>query len=114
MFAINANILTFNVIPANGAEIYIKYRYPFATMTSPIHNSIENHHLNLTYTSSQYAGDNSTTQYTIQPGHSVHSVLVIVDGAILPPTSYSISNTALTFNVAPEASSIVDIRYLPV
>jgi hypothetical protein len=114
VFAINANILTFSVIPDNGAEIYIKYRYPFATMTSPVHNSIENHHLNLTYTSNQYTGDNSTTQYTVQTGHSVHSVLVIVDGAILPPTSYSISNTALTLNVAPAASSVVDIRYLPV
>ena len=83
-------------------------------MTSPVHNSIENHHLNLTYTSNQYTGDNSTTQYTVQTGHSVHSVLVIVDGAILPPTSYSISNTSLTLNVAPAASSVVDIRYLPV
>ena len=83
-------------------------------MTAPNVESIENQHLNLVYTSNQYTGDDSTTQYNVQPGHSVHSVLVIVQGSILPPTLYSISNTILTLNTAPTPGAVVDIRYLPV
>ena len=114
IFGITGTTLTFNETPALSDDIYVKYRYPFATMTTPINDSVQNQHLNLTYTSNQYQGDNSATEYTIQVGHSVHSVLVIVDGAILPPTSYSILNTVLTFNTAPTSSAVVDIRYLPV
>jgi len=68
----------------------------------------------LIYTSSQYVGDNTTTQYTIQSGHSVHSVLVIVDGLILQPTEYSISGATLTITNAPSTSSTVDFRYFPI
>jgi len=114
IFGITGTTLTFNETPALSDDIYVKYRYPFATMTTPINDSVQNQHLNLTYTSNQYQGDNSATEYAIQVGHSVHSVLVIVDGAILPPTSYSILNTVLTFNTAPTSSAVVDIRYLPV
>jgi len=114
IFGITGTTLTFNETPALSDDIYVKYRYPFATMTTPINDSVQNQHLNLTYTSNQYEGDNSATEYTIQAGHSVHSVLVIVDGAIVPPTTYSILNTVLTFNTAPTSLAVVDIRYLPV
>lgn len=114
IFGIVGTILTFTESPASGDDIYVKYRYPFATMTNPINGSIENQHLNLTYTSNQYSGNAATTQYTIPAGHNIHSVLAIVDGAILPPTAYIIFETLLTFNVAPSADAIVDFRYLPV
>ena len=114
IFGITGTTLTFNETPAFSDDIYVKYRYPFATMTAPNVESIENQHLNLVYTSNQYTGDDSTTQYNVQPGHSVHSVLVIVQGSILPPTLYSISNTILTLNTAPTPGAVVDIRYLPV
>ena len=113
IYSVSGTTLTFNVLPDSGFNIYVKYRYPYATMSSPANNSIENHHLNLIYTSSQYTGDSTTTDYLIQPGHSVHSVLVIVDGLILPPTDYSISGSTLTITTAPSTDAVVDFRYLP-
>ena len=114
IYSVNGTTLTFNVMPDAGFDIYVKYRYPYATMSSPANNSIQNQHLNLIYTSSQYTGDNSTRDYLIQPGHTVHSVLVIVDGLILPPTDYSIVGTTLTITTAPAQDAVVDFRYLPV
>ena len=70
--------------------------------------------LNLAYTSDQYVGDNTTVDYTIPSGHSVNSVLVILDGLILPPVDYSISGTTLTFTSVPLTSQSIDIRYMPV
>ena len=113
IYSVNGTTLTFNVLPDSGFDIYVKYRYPYATMSSPANASIENHHLNLVYTSSQYTGNNSTTDYLIQPGHTIHSVLVIVDGLILPPTEYSISGSTLTITTPPTAGAVVDFRYLP-
>jgi len=114
IYSLSGTTLTFNETPGNGWNIYVKYRYPYATMISPPNNSIENQHLNLIYTSTQHTGNGSTNQYTIPAGHTIHSVLVIVDGAILPPTDYSIVSTLLTITTAPTASAIVDFRYLPI
>ena len=82
-------------------------------MSSPANSSIQNQHLNLVYTSNQYTGDNSTTDYSIQPGNTIHSVLVIVNGLILAPTAYSISGATLTITTPPTTGSVVDFRYLP-
>jgi hypothetical protein len=114
IYSLSGTTLNFNETPDNGDEIYVKYRYPSATNTTLLNNSVGNQHLNLIYTSSQYVGDNTTTQYTIQSGHSVHSVLVIVDGLILQPTEYSISGATLTITNAPSTSSTVDFRYFPI
>ena len=114
IFSLSGTTLTFNEIPDTGADIYVKYRYPYATMTSPVNNSVENQHLNLIYTSNQYTGDASITQYAIQSGHSIHSVLVIVDGAILAPSQYSVSGSTLTITTPPALNAVVDFRYLPV
>ena len=114
IYSISGTTLTFNETPLNTFNIYVKYRYPFATITTPANNSIENQHLNLIYTSSQYTGDNSTVQYTITPGHTVHSILVIVDGLILQPTEYSINGASLTMSTAPATNAKVDFRYFPI
>jgi hypothetical protein len=115
IYALSGTTLTFNETPANADDIYVKYRYPTATNVNLVDNSVENRHLDLIYTSSQYVGDNTTTQYTIQSGHTVHSVLVIVNGLILPPTDYTIGfGTTLTITTAPATSAVIDIRYLPV
>ena len=114
IYSLSGTTLSFNETPNNGDEIYVKYRYPNATNVSLVNNSVENQHLNLIYTSNQYTGDNTTTQYTIPTGHTVDSVLAIVDGLILQPTEYSISGTTLTFTTAPSTSSTVDFRYFPI
>lgn len=114
VFYITNDVLTFTYVPAPGDDIYIKYRYPFATIVNLPDASVTNDKLDLTYTSNQYTGDSANQQFTIQTGHTVHSVLVIVNGAIIPPNTYSINGTTLTINNAPTAGAVVDIRYLPV
>jgi len=69
----------------------------------------------LTYTSGAATGDGSDTTFTINSGRSVNDVLVIVNGAILVPTTdYTISGTTLTFITAPETGAEISIRYLPI
>jgi len=61
-----------------------------------------------------FTGDGSTTTFTINSGRSVNDVLIIVNGAILiPTTDYTISGTTLTFITAPETGAEIQIRYLP-
>jgi hypothetical protein len=114
VFSLNANLITFNIIPPAGTDIYVKYRYPFATIIDNPNNSIENRHLKLVYTSDQYNGDGGQRTFDVNPGHTVHDILVIVDGLILPPQAYSVLGTVLTLDQPPSEDSIVDIRYLPV
>ena len=115
IYSLSGTTLTFNTTPASGDNIYVKYRYPNATNVSLVNNSVENRHLDLIYTSNQYTGNGSTQQFTIESGHTVHDVLVIVDGLILPPTEYTIGfGNTLTITNAPANSAVIDIRYLPV
>jgi len=69
----------------------------------------------LTYASGTATGDGTDTTFTINSGRSVNDVLVIVNGAILiPTTDYTISGTTLTFLTAPAAAAEISIRYLPI
>ena len=69
----------------------------------------------LTYTSGTATGDGSDTTFTINSGRSVNDVLVIVNGAILiPTTDYTISGTTLTFATAPANGAEIAFRYLPI
>ena len=114
-YATNGTTLTFTGAPALNARIYVRYLgLPLTGGNIPADSSVTNAKLNLTYTSNQYTGNNSTTAYTIQAGHNDHSVLVILDGLILPPSDYSISGTTLTFTSAPLLNQSIDIRYMPV
>jgi len=70
--------------------------------------------ITLTYAAGAATGDGSDTTFTINSGRSVNDVLVIVNGAILVPTTdYTISGTTLTFITAPAAAAEIQIRYLP-
>ena len=107
--------LTFTSAPALNARIYVRYLgLPYANASVPADDSVTNAKLNLTYTSNQYTGNNSTTAYTIPAGHTANSVLVVLDGLILPPSDYSVSGTTLTFGSAPLLNQSIDIRYMPV
>ena len=69
----------------------------------------------LTYTAGSAVGDGSTTVFTINSGRAVADVLVIVNGAVLVPTTdYTISGTNLTFATAPASDAEIQIRYLPI
>ena len=112
-YTTSGTTLTFTGTPALNARIYVRYLgLPLANAL--VDNSVTNATLNLTYTSNQYTGDNTTTAYTIASGHTINSVLVVLDGSILPPADYSVSGTTLTFDSAPLTSQSIDIRYMPV
>ena len=69
----------------------------------------------LTYTAGAATGDGSTVAFTINSGRAVANVLVIVNGAVLVPTTdYTISGTTLTFVTAPESAAEIQFRYLPI
>lgn len=114
VYYLDGSDLVFSEVPESGADIYVKYRYPFATIVDNPNNSIENRHLSLTYTSDQFTSDGDETTYEIQEGHTVHDVLVIINGLIQPPTAYTISGSSLTLSTKPMVGSVVDFRYLPV
>jgi phenolic acid decarboxylase len=109
----NSNLI-FTSVPPSGTDIYVKYRYPFASVVDMPDNSVKNEHLHLNYTSNQYNGDGSQLTYGIEHGHTEHDILVIKNGLILPPQEYNVSGTVLTLNVPPSLGDVIDIRYLPV
>ena len=106
--------LAFTSNVPNSEEVYVRFGSLSLAVGTVTDVSVTNAKLNLTYTSNQYTGDNTTTAYTIASGHTINSVLVILDGLILPPVDYSISGTTLTFTSAPLTSQSIDIRYMPV
>ena len=61
-----------------------------------------------------FTGDNSTTSFTIQSGHSVNSILVVYNGAVLTPTTdYTVSGTTLAMNgFTPPTNAHICVRYL--
>lgn len=113
-FTLNINTLTFTSAVPAGSEVYVKHRTPHATVATVNANSITNNNLNLSYTSNEYTGDGTTTDYTIQAEHTVHSVLVFVDGLLVSTTTYSISGSTLTFTTAPTNGQTIFFRYMPV
>ncbi len=113
VFTLSGAVITFSTTPLTGDEIYVKYRSSHATIAVLPVNSVDNTMLNLTYTSNQFTGS-STTTYTIQTGHTVDSILVIIDGLIISPNEYSVNGTTLTLNTSPSTSAVIDIRYMPI
>ena len=123
-YTVSGTTLTFTSPPDNLSDIFVRFvglPHPVATVadsaitTAKLQDtSVTNAKLNLTYTSNQYTGDNTTTDFTIASGHTVNSILVVLDGSILPPVDYSVSGTTLTFASPPLTSQSIDIRYMPV
>ena len=60
-----------------------------------------------------YAGDGSTTAYTVSSGADVENVLVFVNGVYQRPTTdYTVSGTTLTFGTAPASADAITIKEL--
>jgi hypothetical protein len=114
VYTVSGDVLVFLIEPHTGADIFIKYRYPFATIVDLPESVVTNEKLKLTYTSNQYTANGTQRIFNINPGHNVHSVLVIVNGLVQPPNTYTINGTTLTFLTEPASSATVDIRYMPV
>jgi len=113
-YTVSNNILTLNDAVPQGGEVIIKHRSAHATVTQLQAGSVTNNTLNLVYTSHEYTGDGSTTDFTCQADHTVHSVLVFVNGLIVSTNDYSINGATLTFSTAPALNDVVIFRYMPV
>ena len=114
-YTTSGTTLTFTSAPLLSSRIYIRYLgLPSGSSSVPPDGTITNAKLSLTYTSDQFTGDGSTVDYTVPTGHNVNSVLVVLDGLILPPSDYSITTGTLTFGSAPLLGQSIDIRYMPI
>ena len=113
-FSVSGNTLTFTSAVQAGSEVFVKHRTPHATVAAVNANSITNNNLNLTYTSNEFTGDGTTTDYTIQAEHTVHSVLVFVAGLLVSTSTYTISGSTLSFTTAPTVGQDIFFRYMPV
>ena len=111
---LNGNSITLGGVPSNGQIVEARSYGVLNNIGAPSDGTVTNSKLDLTYTSDQYLGNGSLTTYTIPVDHSVDSLLIILDGLILPPTDYSVSGTTLTFGSAPLNGQQIDIRYMPV
>lgn len=117
---LNSNItlsgtsVTLGGTPINGQIVEARGYGILNNVGAPSDGTVTNAKLALTYTSDQYTGNGVLTTYTIPTDHSVHSLLVILDGIIIPPADYTVSGTTLTFGSAPLNGQSIDIRYLPV
>ena len=106
--------VTLGGTPINGQIVEARGYGILNNVGAPSDGTVTNAKLALTYTSDQYTGNGVLTTYTIPADHSVHSLLVILDGIIIPPADYTVSGTTLTFGSAPFNGQSIDIRYLPV
>ena len=113
-YTLSTNTLTFTDPVPQGSEVIVKHRSPHATIAQLNAGVVTNNNLNLSYTSHEYTGDGSTTDFTCQADHTVHSVLVFVEGLLVSTNDYSISAATLTFNTAPSNGDTIIFRYFPV
>tara|TARA_A100000164_G_scaffold381816_1_gene435699 strand:+ start:1221 stop:2729 length:1509 start_codon:yes stop_codon:yes gene_type:complete len=117
---LNSNIslsgtsVTLGGTPSNGQIVEARGYGILNNIGAPSDGTVTNVKLNLTYNSDQYTGNGVLVDFTIEAGHTVSDVLVILDGLILPPADYSINGTTLTFGSAPLNGQQIDIRYMPV
>ena len=113
-FTLSGAVISTNGTMPTGSEMYVKHRSAHASIQSPLANSVTNNSLNLTYTNNQYNGNGSTTDFTIPAGHTVSSVLAIVNGVVINPGNYSVTGTTISFTTAPANGAHIDLRYMPV
>lgn len=113
-YTVTGTTLSFSSAPDLNTDIFVRFLGLPQPIGVVLDNSVTNEKLNLTYTSNQYTGDGTTTDFTVAAGHTVDSVLVIINGLVQPPSDYTISGTTLTFLAAPLNGQAIDIRYMPV
>lgn len=113
-YTLNNNILVLNDPVPSGGEVIVKHRSAHVTISNLNASSVKNSNLDLSYTSHEYSGDGITTGFTCQAGHTVHSVLVFVNGLVQSTSSYSVTGSTITFNTAPLNGQTIFFRYFPV
>lgn len=110
-------ILNFSEAPLSTASIYVIHRGIGAYNTTPPAGSITDVHLSAnlkTFTTDVFAGDGSTTGFTLsETPPNVSTLLVIVDGIVQKAsTNYTLSGSTLTFTSAPDASAEIEVKHM--
>ena len=96
-FTVAGTTLTLSTAPALSERIDV-----FIIGNASLFNTIED----------SFTGNGSNTQYTLSYALSEQQALVTVNGIVQQPvTHYTMSGTTLTFDTAPAASDIIDVRY---
>ena len=66
-----------------------------------------------TITSQTFAGDNSTTAFTLSTSATTASVIISINGTVqTPTTAYAVSGTTLTFTEAPANLDSIEVRQI--
>jgi hypothetical protein len=66
-----------------------------------------------TVTDQQITGDGVSTTFTLDQESSTVGIIVSINGTLQRPTSaYTVTGNQLTFNETPEASDVIDVRFL--
>jgi len=60
-----------------------------------------------------FAGDDSTTVFTLSTSTSTNDVIITHNGVVqIATTAYSISDTTLTYTEAPKTGDVIEVRYI--
>ena len=60
-----------------------------------------------------FAGDDSTTVFTLSTSTSTNDVIITHNGVVqIATTAYSISGTTLTYTEAPKTGDVIEVRYI--
>ena len=113
-YTLSTNTLSFTDPVPQGSEVIVKHRSAHATVAQLNAGVVTNNNLNLSYTSHEYTGDGSTTDFTCQADHTVDSVLVFVEGLLVSTSDYSITAATLSFTTAPTNGHTIIFRYFPI
>jgi hypothetical protein len=65
------------------------------------------------YTLDTFAGDSSTTVFTLSTSTTTNDVIITHNGVVqIATTAYSISDTTLTYTEAPRTGDVIEVRYI--
>jgi hypothetical protein len=96
-YAIVDNVLTFSSAPPNSSAIEIT-----AATTAPVAASTE-------FKLSQFAGNGSTTVFTLSAQSPENNTNVYIDGVYQSKSNYAVSGTTLTFSTAPPSGVAIEV-----
>ena len=99
-----------------GTDVVGMFRYNTTVNALEIYDGSEWDQITTQFTvivSEQFAGDDSTTVFTMAGSSTTAATIVSINGVIQIPTSaYSVSGTTLTFTEAPATGDVIDVRRL--
>jgi hypothetical protein len=101
---------------SGGTDVTGMFRYNTTVSALEVYDGTEWDAITTQFTvivAEQFAGDDSTTVFTMSGASTTAATIVSINGVIQIPTSaYSVSETTLTFTEAPATGDVIDVRRL--